>query len=77
MNHCTIGAVERSMIAYRIICIFWNVSLFGGNEGRGAICKAVTDELWQILPNVSGSVGMELGDAAARCVETWISELGL
>jgi len=53
------------------------VSLVGGDEGTGAVRDAVTDELRQILPNVGGSVRMELGDAAARQVETWISELGV
>jgi hypothetical protein len=66
-----------SCITYCIIRILRNICLFGIGEGGEAVCDAVTDELQQILPNVGGSVRMELGDAAARHVETWISELGV
>jgi hypothetical protein len=34
-------------------------------KGGEAVCDTVMNELQQILPNVGGSVGMELGDAAA------------
>ena len=67
---------SRSWITYCIIHILRNISVFSIGEGGEAVCDAVMDELQQILPNVGGSVGIELGDAAAQRVETWISELG-
>ena len=68
---------SRSWITYCIIHILRNIYVCSIGAGGEAVRDAVTDELRQMLPNVGRSVGMELGDAAARRVETWISELGV
>ena len=72
--------VETTMnpwVAYDIISFLRHVSLVGGDEGTGAVCDAVTDELRQILPNIGESIRTVLGDVVARRVESCISELGV